>query len=232
MTGGVVSEADRDEMVAAVRELHEAGATAAIGGVPTRRIVDETGWTMKCVKRHLTMDDRVGSRTGVDAHGPMLTWVPVRDGRDESTDGTDEHLIADGGDGDDDAWTCDGCGEGYNEHARVGDVCVWCDAGTDPQLVTDGGSGVGARLDELATVGGHTLGMDDTVEHVTFGPLTVTQRAQMATETVRIRFVAELTVDEVPTLYVEYTMTEIREQWGDTIHADPVLLYEGGADDD
>ncbi|AUV84718.1 hypothetical protein C2R22_24630 (plasmid) [Salinigranum rubrum] len=128
-----VSEEDVDEMVEAVRTLYARGETADLGGVPTRAVADEVEWSPKCVTHHLSADERVGSKIGVDnSYGSLTTWVPVETPEKESE--TDERLVADGG-----TWLCDECGEDYNDYVRAGNgLCVWCDAGTTPTLA-DGG---------------------------------------------------------------------------------------------
>lgn len=101
----------------------------------------------------------------------------------------------------------------------------------DFPIRTDGGS-IADDLDELCSVDGEPLKRRDTVEHLDLGPLTVKQRLQTGPESARIRFDVESTIMKRPRLIVEYTLRELREEWGKTVHSDPTVLVSGGDGDD
>lgn len=126
-------------------------------------------------------------------------------------------------------WQCraDDCGAQFPEPVRRRSKTYL----SNEELRADGGVALEERLDALTTIGDAPLRKGDTIEHVQLGPLEVVQRVQTGPETVRVRFRVVSSLSETPTLSVEYTTDELRDCWGETIHADPTVLYGSPGDD-
>lgn len=101
----------------------------------------------------------------------------------------------------------------------------------DDDIRTDGGQAAddpdGSAFD-VELPDGSVLGTDATLEHTHYGALTVSTRRRTPSHT-KILFRIEGAEDR---LFVEFTGEEIREQWGETIHDDPAVLYGDGDGED
>ncbi len=123
---------------------------------------------------------------------------------------------------------CPECGHVENGYQDVGDGKAYCcsECGevwkVEGELVADGG--VSKERFQIEVNDEVTLSRNSMVEHADHGAMTVDQ-ISVGANYKRARLKSQMREDG---LSIELTGEEIREQWGDTIAADPFELREDG----